>query len=169
MFTPSRRRIRLIGLLTLLTLVSFSPVFAAKPETVTIRDPYTVVYDDLCDFPVQLRGVGSIRYATYTDRQGNPMMTIENYRLRDIFTNLETGKSIFTADAGIDKYTIDRHGDEIFASIGLQTRIVVPGQGIIAARVGRLVVNLTTGEVVSIAGPRDEWDTVDSAICAALS
>jgi hypothetical protein len=79
-------------------------------------------------------------------------------------------ETVATPDVGVDKVTIAADGSATVAVIGLIARIVVPGEGLVGAETGRLVLVFE--------GPGDEepdvlfkagHDDVAAAICAALA
>jgi hypothetical protein len=170
--TLARLRALALGLVLLLAplLGLAQPALAAAdaPIVDVVRvDERTVSQE--CGFPVEDHVEGTIRYAVHFDQDGTPFMEILNYRLRETYTNLDTGESIFTPEVGIDRFSITRNGDRLVVQIGIVIRIVVPGQGAIFAHVGRLVFNIDTREVVFAAGPDDSFDDLGGAICGALA
>ena len=83
-------------------------------------------------------------------------------------SNSETGASLFSPDVGIDKFTIHKDGSATLAVIGIVSRIVVPGEGLVFAHLGRIVFDADTGEILSIAGQHDDLNGLLPVLCSAL-
>ena len=162
------RRLLLVGLVTLLSLATALPVFATEPEFITIPVDETFELGACDGFTVIEHVEGTIKISTHFDQDGNLVMEIARFRLRHTLTNSVTGKSLFSPDVGIDKFTISQDGSETIAVIGIVRRIVVPGEGITFAAIGNIVFNLTTGEVELVAGPHDDFAELLPALCSAL-
>jgi hypothetical protein len=163
-----QRRLLLILLVTLLTLTLFTSALAAKPEffTVHVDDTYEV---GECDgFTIINHEEGKAKFSTHFDQDGNFVMNIGRFSLRHTLSNSVTGKSLFSPDVGIDKFTIHQDGSATLAVIGLITRIVVPGEGLVFARFGRLVINADTGETIFEAGRWDDFADLIPVLCSAL-
>jgi hypothetical protein len=144
------------------------PVFATEPEFITM--PVDVTRElGACDgFTVIEHVEGTIKISTHFDQDGNLLMGINRIRLRDTFTNSVTGESLSSPDVGIDRFTISQDGSETRASIGLLRHIVVPSEGITFPAMGKIVFNLTTGEVEFVAGPHGDFEEFLPALCSAL-
>ena len=158
------RRLLIVILITLLTLTLFTSASAAKPEIITIPVDDTFVAGDCDGFSVIEHVQGTIKVSTHFDQNGNFVMEIARYRLRHTLSNSETGASLFSPDVGIDM----QDGSGTLAVIGLVSRIVVPGEGVVFARVGRIVFDLNTGEVVFESGQQDDFANLLPALCSAL-
>ena len=162
------RRFLLVGLVSLLSLATALPVVAATPEftTVAVNETFDLV---TCDgFTVIEHIEGTIKISTHVDQDGNLVMELNRVSLRHDYTNSVTGAMLSSPDVGIDAVRI-RQGSETLAVVGLIRRIVVPGQGITLAAMGHLVVDLTTGEVIMVAGPHADLAAFFSALCSGLA
>lgn len=163
------RRLLIVALVTLLTLIPFTSAFAGQPEFFTI--PVDVTFErGACDgFTVIERVTGLLKFSNHFDQDGNIVVQTNVFiRGRHTFMNSETGATLFSPDVAIDKTTISQDGSEIAASMAFQTRIVVPGEGLVYARIGRIVVNLDTGDVLFEAGQFDDSANLLPALCSAL-
>ena len=163
------RRLLIVILITLLTFTLFTPAFASKPEFFTI--PVDVTFErGACDgFTVIERVTGLLKFSTYFDRDGNFAMGIVLFiGGRHTFMNSETGATLYSPDIGIDKTTISQDGSTIVESLAFETRVVVPGEGLVYARIGKIVFNENTGEVVFEAGQHDDSANLLPALCSAL-
>jgi hypothetical protein len=69
---------------------------------------------------------------------------------------------------GIDHITINQDGSATVAVVGIVARIVVPGEGLVFAHLGRIVFDLNTGEAIFEAGPHDDLLDLFPALCSAL-
>ena len=163
------RRLLIVILITLLTLTPFTSAFASPPEFFTIPVDVTFVRGECDGFTVIERVTGLLKFSNHFDQDGNlAMQTNVFIRGRHTFMNSETGATLFSPDVAIDKTTISQDGSEIAASMAFQTRIVVPGEGLVYARIGRIVVNLDTGDVLFEAGQFDDSANLLPALCSAL-
>jgi len=162
-------RLLLVVLIPLLTLTLFTSASAAKPDFTFIPVDVTFERGECDGFTVIERVEGLLKFSTHFDQDGNIVMDIVRFiRGRHTFTNSETGTALFSPDVGIDKTTINKDGSTILAVMGFETRIVIPGEGIVYARIGNIVVNLNTGEVVFEAGQYDDLADLLPALCSAL-
>ena len=162
------RRFLLVMLTILLTLTLYTPALAAKPELITIPVDDTLVFGECAGFTVIEHVEGTIKVSTHFDRNGNVVMEIARFRLRHTYSNSETGASLTSQDVGIDKITLNQDGSGTVAVIGIVARIVVPGEGLVFAHLGRIVFDLETGEVLSVAGPHDDFADLLPVLCSAL-
>jgi hypothetical protein len=164
-------RLPLLALLALLALPGAAA--AGKPtfETIPIDESGPDEFlTEACGFPVEFGVAGTVKVSVREGR-GGTVYEITRVRLTRSFTNAETGETVTTRDVGVDKVTIAADGSATVAVIGLIARIVVPGEGLVGAETGRLVLFFE--------GPGDEEpdvlfkaghdDDVDAAICAALA
>jgi hypothetical protein len=163
------RRFLLACITILLSLALFTPALAAKPEVFFI--PVDVTFDrGACDgFTVIGHVTGLLKFSTYLDREGNfSMGTVLFIGGLQTFTNSETGATLSSPDIGIDKTTISDDGSTIVASMAFATRLVVPGEGLVFAHIGKIVYNENTGEVLFEAGQHDDFANLLPALCSAL-
>jgi hypothetical protein len=162
------RRLSVIVLSVLLSLVLFTSAFAAKPEFITIPVDDTLEFGECDGFTVIEHVQGKIKVSTHFDKDGSFAMEIARFSLRHTYSNSETGDSVRSQDVGIDKVTIDEDGSGTVAVIGIVARIVVPGEGLVFAHLGRIVFDAVSGEVVFEAGRHDDFADLLPALCAAL-
>src|SRR5688572_29976645 len=162
------RRLRLVVLTILLTLTLYTPALAAKPEMFTIPVDDTFVLGECAGFSVIEHVQGTVKVSLHTDQDGNPVMELNRFRLRHTYSNSETGASLTSQDVGIDKVTINQDGSGTVAVIGIVARIVVPGEGLVFAHLGRIVFELGTGEVLFEAGRHDDLASLLPVLCSAL-
>ena len=162
------RRLLLVMLMMLLTLTLYTPALAAKPEMITIPVDDTFVFGECAGFLVIEHVEGAIKASFHTDQDGNPVMEIVRFRLRHTFSNSETGASLTSQDVGIDQLTINQDGSGTVAVIGIVARIVVPGEGLVFAHLGRIVFDLETGELLFEAGRHDDFANLLPVLCSAL-
>ncbi|HUG49297.1 MAG TPA: hypothetical protein VMP67_12920 [Candidatus Limnocylindria bacterium] len=153
----SIRRLSSIWLAFLLCVLVAAPALAAKPfmETIDLDNPddeafYSELFTSACGAPIAADIWGSVRIKVFTDQEGNFKRQINKWFIRIRLTNTETGTSILIKDVGPDILWLDKNGDLLVAITGRS----VTGSGVI----GRVVVNLTTNEVVSESGkPLGDW------------
>lgn len=162
-------RLLLVILIPLLTLTLFTSPSAAKPDFTVIPVDVTFERGECDGFTVIERVEGLLKFSTHFDQNGNFAMEIARFiGGRHTFTNSETGAALFSPDVGIDMTTISQDGSTTLAVMGFETRVVVPGEGIVYATVGKIVLNLNTGEVVFEAGQHNDLADLLPALCSAL-
>jgi hypothetical protein len=145
----SLARLLLMSLIALFAAASTSPVLAAPPTTEQVTDVFDVP-ESACGFPIEGTFEATIKTSTFVDKNGNVVKTIERFLHATLtFINVETGASLTGKSAG----PLITRGDTQTAT-GINARFVVPGQGIVAAQVGRLV--FVGDELVLERGQNDE-------------
>lgn len=150
----------------LLVASSISPLLAAEPDRfiVDLDDAaaeafYSEFLSEACGAEIVADFEGSVTVHVFTDRHGNFKREINKYWIRDEFTNVETGASVLLKDVGPDLFWLSREGHLILALIGRS----LTGSGVI----GRVVIDLDTGEVVHVAG-KDVGSVADQ-VCPAIT
>ena len=165
MVSPRCVRVVIASLLALLVAL---PVAAAPPEFETIQVNESGTFGTCDGFDVLQEVTGTLKISRRTTQDGS-VVEIVRVRLRETFTNSVTGESVSTPDVGIDKVTTSQDGTTTVVIIGLINRIVVPGEGLIVATAGRLVLVFSgpgAPDVVFEAGPEGE---LLPALCTALA
>lgn len=162
------RRLLLVVLTVVLTLTLSTPALAAKPEMITIPVDDTLVFGECAGFSVIEHVQGTVKVSLHSDQDGNPVMELIRFRLRHTYSNSETGAFLTSQDVGIDKLTFNQDGSGAVAVIGIVARIVVPGEGLVFAHLGRIVFDLETGEVLFEAGRHDDFANLLPVLCSAL-
>ena len=160
-------------LLVLGLLASARPAVAAPPTfDVIVLDRFgpAPFLTPECGFPV-LSGVeGVIKVSTREGKDG-VVYEIARIRLTRTFVNAETGETITTQDVGVDRVIIQPDGSATVLVAGLIFRFVQPGEGLVGAETGRLVLVFDgpddeEPEVLFEAGQKDDFV---AALCAALA
>ena len=147
-----------------------SAVLAAKP--VIITEPIDETSTIACDgFTLERRVTGTVKHRLFNDSAGNTVRELHTISLRHRITNLATGESLSTRDVGVDRVAINPDGSATVVVIGLVGRVVVPGQGLLAADVGRVVLFFegpadVEPDVLFEAGMHED---IEAAFCAALA
>ena len=169
-----KARLRFAALTLVLTFlgaaVAVSPAAAGPLHfTFPIDETFSV---DGCGFPVEGRTTGFIREHVFFDAEGNAVRVIDTFSLKITYTNLETGETLGTVAAGPDLITIHADNSATIASIGIVSKLVVEGQGVVAASIGRVVFFFTDPDdldpdVLFVAGLHG-GDFL-SALCEALA
>jgi hypothetical protein len=174
-----RLRLAALGLVALAALLAVpGGALAAKPQTIPVDDVFVDEFlTDACGFEVVHTVTGTIRVSE--DKDG---LFLARFALKHTLTG--PGGSLSFPDVGIDKLlTVADDGvtrvETVMATGVLGLRIVVPGQGVVAANTGREVrvftFDVATGQVTDFRLAADsgldkplEGDAL-AAVCAALA
>jgi hypothetical protein len=164
------RRIRLslaIGALLALTLAG--PALAARPtrEIIDVGTPEIEALisehlSETCDFEISVDADATIAVMVFSNNDGSFRREIDGAQLKWTLTNAATGVSIGIHSVGPDIYWVTRDGVTMLASIG---RAYLPHDG--SGFIGRLLVNLDTGEV--LASPSHMTGDIAQLVCAPLA
>ena len=158
----------------MMTFASASSLAAGGP--VIIRMPVDdVAVANFCGFPLEMRTTGTVFVHLFLDEEGSfDRVLITAPATRLTFTNLNTGESIWTPSVNMVQQSLNDDGTGTTTLRGLFWRLVLPGEGLITADVGRLDLlftfdeegNVTSEEVVFVAGIQK--NAFLPAVCAAL-
>lgn len=171
------RRVRVMVLIVLASLLATSPAAAAKPvmEHLRIRDIgfHDEFLSEACGFDIWVDAIGVITFRVWLDTDENPIREVNNFGLRIRYFS-ESG-SIRTQDVGADRVTYHADGSVTLTVIGNVQSIQIPGQGRVYSDVGRVSFHFTfpdpegepVVEVVSVAG--QHWGDQLGIICDALA
>ena len=116
-----------------------------------------------CGFPIEVRTTGTGVFHIFRDAEGNlERVLITSAAIRFNFTNLLTGESVWTPSVNMVREDFDDDGSTQTLR-GLLWHLVVPGEGLITADVGRIDFRFTVDEegnviaqeVVFLAGQQD--------------
>lgn len=130
----------------ILATVGAGSVLAAKPTTFIVDVSETESEDEalllaICGYPIDVENRGHIVVHLFDGH--TPLIEIDNYQMFESFS--ANGKTVVAhPDAGPDVIWVGSDGDVFLALVGRS----VTGSGVI----GRTVVNLSTGELVSSHG-----------------
>jgi len=153
-----------LGALTLTALVAV-PALAGKPTKEVIvgtqeeLDADSAFATHLCGFEVAASGHSRVIVHIFTDSTGAFVREIDGYQIVETFTNVATGVSVTLHDVGPDRVWLTRDGTTMLAQVGRS----LTGSGYI----GRVVVNLDTGAVISTAGR--QVGTLEEVICGPIA
>jgi hypothetical protein len=129
-----------------------------------------------CGFPMQVHTTGSAVLHYFLDEASNPVrLLITASDIKISFTNLDTGAMVWSPSVNTVDYEIRNDGTVLKTLNGLFWRLVLPGEGLITADVGRLQLlqtfdsngNVIDEEVTFSAGQQD--GTFPHEICGALA
>ena len=171
------RRVRVMVLTVLASLLVTSPVAAAKPvmEHLQIRDIglQDEFLSEACGFDVWVDAIGVITFRVWLDADDNPLREVNNFGVR--LTYYSEWGSIRTVDVGADRAIYHADGSVTLTVIGNVQSMQIPGQGRVYSDVGRVSFHFTfpdpegdpVVEVLSEAG-QHSGDQLD-VICTALA
>jgi hypothetical protein len=134
------RRLVLFLSLLVLPLVFAAPAVAAPPQSQTILVDETITDTELCGFPVVVHIEGRMKITTHLDEAGNLVFESTTLSLQITGTNPETGKTVRTADVGLDKFTPTPDGGGVVLSTGIHFRFLPEHGAPIAAGIGLQIV-----------------------------
>ena len=160
----------------LLAFALVLPVGAKAAEPIiwrqSIDDSFTTGY---CGFPMEVHSTGTAVFHLFLDEAGDfERGIITAPRTRIQFTNLINGLSVWTPSVNMVQETDNHDGTGTKTLRGLFWHLIVPGEGLITADVGRLDILFTldsdgvpiSEEVVFVAGQQD--GTFLPELCAAI-
>jgi hypothetical protein len=161
------KRILVLPVLTIVMLVLAFPAAAGKPIkfVVDLGTPaneadLAAFLSDACGAPIAVEANGKVIIIVLDKPRAQGVLEINAYEFHALVTNLATGATTTIVDAGPDLIKIDpKTGHLLLAITGRSTT----GSGVI----GRFVIDLDTGEVVSVSG-NDLGDPAQ-AICAEIT
>jgi hypothetical protein len=171
------RRVRVMVLTVLASLLVTSPVAAAKPimEHIQIRDIGMAdeFLSDACGVDVWVDAIGVVTFRVWLDAEDNPIREVNNFGLRIRYYS-EWG-SIRTQDVGADRAIYHADGSVTLRVMGNVQSIQIPGKGRVYSDVGRVGFHITfpdpesgpVFELISIAGQHS--DDQLSVICDVLA
>jgi hypothetical protein len=164
----TRWGVRFLIAATLSLSLTAVPVQAARPEIITyvVDTQFDADPDHVCAFAISGRSQGLVRVSTFFDASGNVRREIASFHLVVTYTNVSTGKAVTSPSIGPDILPVYKNGGMIGASIGILTRIVVPGKGAVILNAGRIVYNFENGDTFFQAGPKSD---LFPALCDILS
>jgi hypothetical protein len=149
----------------LLTLALTLPLGAkaAGPiiEKISLDDTFTTGF---CGFPMEVHSTGSAVFHIFLDEAGNfSRGIITAPQTRITFTNLITGESVWTPSVNMVQETDNQDGTGTKTLRGLFWHLIIPGEGLITADVGKLDILITldsdgvpiSEEVVFTSGQQD--------------
>ena len=97
-----------------------------------------------CGFPMEVRTTGTAVVHLFLDDEGNfDRVIITAPETRLTFINLDTGESVWTPSVNMVRDEANDDGTGTQSLRGLLWRLIVPGQGLITADVGRIDYRLT--------------------------
>ncbi|MFN8491285.1 MAG: hypothetical protein U0350_27050 [Caldilineaceae bacterium] len=154
-----------LGLALFLALMIITPVFADAPITVPVNSSF-VLTD--CGFPIILHTEGSVQVHKPGENE------VDVFHLAVTYTNPANGKSLYTPNVGAGVTQTTQDGSTIVRYTGIITRIVLPGQGLVAAGIGQVVITFSSDPNVppqiTIHGQSDPFEgNIVQGICTALA
>jgi hypothetical protein len=165
----TNRRILTAVLVFAVAMLGAAPMEAAKPFIMKVPVDFTDTFSD-CGFTIVDHNEGSFTVHVFFDKNGDPKIEIDTFALKETFTNPANGMSFSTTDAGPSIITFHKDGSLTVADIGLVAHVVLKGQGVIAAQVGKIVATFDAdGNFTGITFEAGKHDELLPAICAALA
>lgn len=162
------RRVRVMVLTVLASLLAASPTAAAKPliEHVPIRDIgiYDEFLSEACGEDIWFDALGVIVFRVWLDSEDNPIREVNNYGVRLHYYSALG--SLRTVDVGADRVTHHDDGSITLTIIGNVASIQVQGEGRVHSDVGRVSLHISfpdpegepVVEVLSVAGQHSDVD-----------
>jgi len=168
------RHIALVAALSAaLSLLVFSgTASAANPNMQRIEvDEFVPAFLDCGSYSLDYHNFGFVIFRAFV-KDGELVMTLENVALKFTWSNPDTGESLTYPGTGVDHLTIFSDGSATLVHIGILSRIVVPGEGIVAGEIGRVELFFTSptdmDADITVSGIQ-KADAIEDALCAALA
>jgi hypothetical protein len=148
------RRVAVAGGLCAVALAMVPTTAAAAPPertVITVDDTdFAVKSSGICGFDILLHTKGTIRITDYVDRDGTPTRSLVTYPgLTYTFINASTGESVTSVSPDPEHYSWNADGSFTMVVTGLIMHWVVPGEGVLGADAGRLVVTVAADGTVT--------------------
>ena len=148
----------------LLSLANVSPALADQPSTeVNVVVDFTYTDNALCGFPIVYTENGTFKIKTYYDSEGNPVKLILTNMSRYTESATANGKTLTTNWPASVHYSLENN---TVAQVGTRVAYHVPGAGVVLLETGRTVFDLTTGDVLFIAGQHQLIEGSVDAFCS---
>jgi hypothetical protein len=161
--------------IVLLPQVAGRAAAVRQPLIFSIPPGPDVTVRHLCEFPVLVHGTGWGIVHVYFGEAGDfERLIITEPAVTLTFTNLNTGVSVWTPSVNMIEETANPDGTGTKTLRGLLDHIIVPGEGLVEADVGRIDYlftfddqgNIMSEQTVFTAGRQDgEFDAV---LCSVL-
>jgi len=166
-----RRLVILTAIAAVFSLALTGPALAAKPVPFSEAINESFVVDDVCPFPFTQTLTGTVRGKTFVDGAGNPVREIGRVHLDGTFA--ANGVVVpFIVRQGFN-VTFNDDGSVTVAITGVVGRVVVKGQGLVGATIGRVVLTFPAdgGEptVDFEAGQNNEAEFFGPILCGLLA
>jgi hypothetical protein len=174
-----QNRVRFLSLTVSLVLLILSAGRAAARDgspiifRLDLDDTFTTGY---CGFPMEVHSTGTGVFHLFLDEAGNfQRLIITEPQIKMTFTNLTTGKSVWTPSVDMVEEVANDDGTGTKTVRGLLWRLVVPGQGLSTTDVGRIDFlftfddqgNIISEDVVFSAGQQN--GQFEQMLCSVLS
>lgn len=150
---------------------------AADEPPLILRLPIddTFLAQRLCGFPVEIRTTGTAVVHVFPTDLFDPRVIITAPETRLTFTNVVTGESVWTPSVNMVMQIPNEDGTGTKTLRGLLWRLVLPGEGLVTADVGRIdflftfdeAGNIVSEELIFSAGQQN-GDFLDQ-VCSALA
>jgi hypothetical protein len=144
---------RFVLLLAATALATPAVVFAAPPvnETISLDDVFVYpvgTADNPCPFDLTYHSRGTFVITTFVDSSGTPVRQFARGTdfLETYSANGREISSVTPATIHLDVAT------NTLIGTGNQRHFIVPGTGVVYAQAGRFVIDLDTGDLVSVSG-----------------
>jgi hypothetical protein len=103
------------------------------------EDVEDVFVTGFCGFPMEVRTTGTGVFHLFLDENGNfERIIITAPTVKIVFTNLNTGESVWTPSVNMVEQRMNEDGTGTLTYKGLLWHLVVPGEGLVTADVGRI-------------------------------
>jgi hypothetical protein len=149
-----------------------APASATPPDRFSFPEEGSDPHFLQCDgFEIALTTTGTASGTVFFDDAGEVIKILVRHRVRDVFTNSVTGKTVVNRGVFQETFTPIEGTDDFTATVtGFRFMGTFPGEGVVLQDVGRFE-ETSDGEILFVAGQHDLLpETAEPAvICAALS
>lgn len=149
-----------------------APASATPPERFSFPEEGSDPHFLQCDgFEIALTTTGTGSVTVFFDDSGEVIKVLVRHRVRDVFTNSVTGKTVVNRGVFQETFTLIEGTDDFTTTVtGFRFMGTFPGEGLVLQDVGRFEES-PDGEILFVAGQHDLLTEAaePAVICAALS
>ena len=101
------------------------PAAADTPDVSVFKvdESFTIPAGGFCSFPIVVHSTGKFRVAVYFNKDGTVRQVSQNPSLVDTVTNPANGRTILSADRGLDKLVFNADGTVFLLSTGIHFKV----------------------------------------------
>jgi hypothetical protein len=142
------------------TLMVAALAAADPPTHQTVPISFSIVDHSLCGFAINETAAGEIDMTIFSNG-------LQIWHIHRFSTFSANGRTL-TSNANFTRF-IDPNEPQLVNDSGTIFNVQIPGEGAVFMQAGKLLLDQSTGQVISDAGPADFVNGDTAAFCAYLS